>query len=551
MASVWIKALHPCEGQVGLSYSDKEIFSRMSTWLQNSLPFTWTLSAPSQTPLHYLTDLPEAGCSTVASRMPFCSQEQDASLDLPDITELSLGLQSLGLPCWDQPWTCPEPEPLAQPCSPATMLGLLKGPLGNALDRPPHNSLSQGSRGGGDLLEHFSSLACLSPAIESCSLLNSGSSSPVDSETSGISSGSDHLTSLRISPPMNFLLSGTQKDAVKLSVGHRDEHISPLAPTLPTVPEASLSKCWTKTSTWPTWDTLESPDHSFSIERKAQLHRQAAATNEATCTWTGQLPPRNYKNPLYSCKVFLGGVPWDVTEASLLNTFSVFGPLKVEWPGKDGKHPRCPPQGYVYLVFESEKSVKALLQACTQQHLHPADYLEYYYKMSSKRIRSKTVQVIPWVITDSNFVRCPSLRLFPSRTVFVGALHGMLNAEALAHIMEELFGGVTYAGIDTDKHKYPIGSGRVTFRNQKSYLKAVSAAFVEIKTSKFTKKVQIDPYLDDSMCQVCNSQPGPFFCRDQACFKYYCRSCWHWQHSMDLLNSHRPLMRNQRSLNSS
>lgn len=29
-------------------------------------------------------------------------------------------------------------------------------------------------------------------------------------------------------------------------------------------------------------------------------------------------------------------------------------------------------------------------------------------------------------------------------------------------------------------------------------------------------QVQIDPYLEDSMCQVCNTQPGPFFCRDQV-----------------------------------
>jgi hypothetical protein len=46
------------------------------------------------------------------------------------------------------------------------------------------------------------------------------------------------------------------------------------------------------------------------------------------------------------------------------------------------------------------------------------------------------------------------------------------------------------AGIDTDKHKYPIGSGRVTFNNPRSYMRAVAAAFIEIKTSKFTKKVQ-------------------------------------------------------------
>lgn len=37
--------------------------------------------------------------------------------------------------------------------------------------------------------------------------------------------------------------------------------------------------------------------------------------------------------------------------ASLLNTFCVFGPLKVEWPGKDGKHPRCPPQGNSKIHF--------------------------------------------------------------------------------------------------------------------------------------------------------------------------------------------------------
>lgn len=67
------------------------------------------------------------------------------------------------------------------------------------------------------------------------------------------------------------------------------------------------------------------------------------------------------------------------------------------------------------------------------------------------------VQVIPWVISDSNYVRCPAQRLDPSKTVFVGALHGVLNAEALASIMNDLFGGVMYAGIDTDKHKYPIG----------------------------------------------------------------------------------------------
>lgn len=35
-----------------------------------------------------------------------------------------------------------------------------------------------------------------------------------------------------------------------------------------------------------------------------------------------------------------------------------------------------------------------------------------------------------------------------------------------------------------------VGSGRVTFGNPKSFLKAVQSGFMEIKTSKFTKKVR-------------------------------------------------------------
>ena len=39
---------------------------------------------------------------------------------------------------------------------------------------------------------------------------------------------------------------------------------------------------------------------------------------EASCTWSGKIPPKNYKNPTtFSCKVFLGGVPWDITEGKI------------------------------------------------------------------------------------------------------------------------------------------------------------------------------------------------------------------------------------------
>ncbi len=134
------------------------------------------------------------------------------------------------------------------------------------------------------------------------------------------------------------------------------------------------------------------------------------------------------------------------------------------------------------------------------------------------------------------------------KTVFVGALHGNLTAEGLAHIMDDLFGGVLYAGIHTNPtYKYPTGSGCVTFNNKHSYMKAVAAAFIDIKTPKFTKKVQVDPYLEDSLCASCSDQRGPYFCRDLNCLKYFCLPCWEWQHNTVLYQYHRPHERHNKS----
>lgn len=59
----------------------------------------------------------------------------------------------------------------------------------------------------------------------------------------------------------------------------------------------------------------------------------------------------------------------------------------------------------------------------------------------------------------------------------------------------------------------------MTFNNSRSYMRAVAAAFIEVKTSKFVKKVQVDPYLEDSLCSVCGVQHGPYYCRELCCFR--------------------------------
>lgn len=134
-----------------------------------------------------------------------------------------------------------------------------------------------------------------------------------------------------------------QKDLLRLgSCLEPQDTSTPLTPPPSASPASSaMSRRWRSSSPWPGADMLDQSDDLFSIEREARLHRQAAgnhvehwgccgfeppppltftlsfdlpAVNEATFTWSGQLPPRNNKDPLYSCKVFLGGVPWDITE---------------------------------------------------------------------------------------------------------------------------------------------------------------------------------------------------------------------------------------------
>jgi len=60
-------------------------------------------------------------------------------------------------------------------------------------------------------------------------------------------------------------------------------------------------------------------------------------------------------NAPLSCKIFLGGVPWDITEQTLISAFKPFGNIKIEWPNRDAN---TTPKGYLYIIFEHEKQVR-------------------------------------------------------------------------------------------------------------------------------------------------------------------------------------------------
>ena len=81
----------------------------------------------------------------------------------------------------------------------------------------------------------------------------------------------------------------------------------------------------------------------------------------------------------------------------------------------------------------------------------------------------------------------------------------------LAMIMDRLYGGVCYAGIDTDPElKYPKGAGRVAFSNQQSYIAAISARFVQLQHGEIDKRVRI---LNNTLAHLCKYFSGFFnFC---------------------------------------
>ncbi|XP_066527140.1 cytoplasmic polyadenylation element-binding protein 2 isoform X2 [Hoplias malabaricus] len=246
----------------------------------------------------------------------------------------------------------------------------------------------------------------------------------------------------------------------------------------------------------------------------------------------------------FSRKVFVGGLPPDIDEDEITSSFRRFGHLVVDWPHKAESKSYFPPKGYAFLLFQEETSVQALIEACLEEDG------KLYLCVSSPTIKDKPVQIRPWNLSDSDFVMDGSQPLDPRKTIFVGGVPRPLRAAELAMIMDRLYGGVCYAGIDTDPElKYPKGAGRVAFSNQQSYIAAISARFVQLQHGDIDKRVEVKPYvLDDQLCDECQGARcggkfAPFFCANVTCLQYYCEFCWANIHSRAGREFHKPLVK--------
>ncbi|CAP29629.3 Protein CBR-CPB-1 [Caenorhabditis briggsae] len=264
--------------------------------------------------------------------------------------------------------------------------------------------------------------------------------------------------------------------------------------------------------------------------------------------------------PLYSRKVFIGGLPIDVPDEEVYVTFGSFGKVLIDWPRRPEHNGRASDMyesemgrrnlrsvsGYVFLVFTHEDSVQDLVNAC--------EFYDgkYYLQLSSPTMQDKAVQVRPWRLSDIDYFSEEKVTVDPRRTVFIGGVPRPTRACDLARSLQDYYGKVSYVGIDIDPElKYPKGAARVTFATAQSFVRAISGRFVQVTHAETNKRVEIKPYvMEDQYCDecegdLCKHNYAPYYCGDSSCLQYYCEGCWdrmHYEMGQSRAD-HRPMVR--------
>ncbi|CAF1264549.1 unnamed protein product [Adineta steineri] len=310
-------------------------------------------------------------------------------------------------------------------------------------------------------------------------------------------------------------------------------------------------------------------------QSQAQVVHSSGRSNSMP-SWRGYLPMKfeplaidQYQTTIqFSQKVFLGGIPTELTEAELLLVLRKFGKCNIKWPKNDGLNHNMP--GFCHVVFRESRSVCELLKHCTRQQRSTIDYFLHIHMSptSSSSLsttatsglplrtnRLKPIQVVPWNVKDNVFIMQQENMSHVetsykdwSRTIFVSPLHGKMTAFRLATIMSSVFGSVSMAQINTDKYGYPTGTGTVLFCDSHSYMRGVAAGAIDIKCDCFHKLLDIDPFLrENEPCAFCSSV-ADLLCRNFHCLRSYCKQCWVNRHGPKPLADHQPATRRQQPL---
>lgn len=69
---------------------------------------------------------------------------------------------------------------------------------------------------------------------------------------------------------------------------------------------------------------------------------------------------------------------------------------------------------------------------------------------------------------------------------------------------------------------------------------------MDVRTPRFLKRLQIEPHLQYRFCSLCKTAAGDLFCRNFACFDYFCQRCWQKIHTGSMA-SHKAVTRHSKS----
>ncbi|CAJ0591769.1 unnamed protein product [Cylicocyclus nassatus] len=228
-----------------------------------------------------------------------------------------------------------------------------------------------------------------------------------------------------------------------------------------------------------------------------------------------------------SRKVFVGGLPQDISKSSLLRKFSAYGRVRLDFPSEPTHPPRTrkidrklSTSGYVFLIYDTEAAVFNLLRDCT--------FFEgnYFLPFREDSLCLKYAQVRPWQLTSIAYIPDMNAVIDPRLTVFIGGVPRPLTSGELAMLLERNYGPLLYCEIDVDPELfYPKGAARAVFASYSSYVRAIQNRFLHIPNVEFNKRtVEIKPYMmDDILCDECLKETSVHFCK--SCMQYYCEAC--------------------------
>ncbi|VDK78929.1 unnamed protein product [Litomosoides sigmodontis] len=242
-------------------------------------------------------------------------------------------------------------------------------------------------------------------------------------------------------------------------------------------------------------------------------------------------------NGIFSRKVFVGGLPPDVTADSISLFFEQFGANKVDWPHRKCTGGDTPPNGYAFVVFISDRSVEYLVGRCTYKQ----GKLNIVLKNGDKDI--KIVQVRPWILKDQVYNVTGKPPVCDRYSVFIGGVPRTTTASELAMLLQQAIGDIAYVSLEVDADtKYPKGAAQVIFDRRESYVTAIAMRLVTLTTTDQVKEIEIKPYLmDGAQCEMCNLADARYLCPELCCLMYLCEPCWTDVHKRRGLLHHRPM----------